>query len=236
MNARETAIVCFDVEMRGISAIRHGMNALGACCLRLDGSVVSTFFASLSPLPGQDYEKRCYDEFWSKNLDVLSMLEKRQRPAQEGIERWYKYLADLNGRYEIKLVCDAPYYDIPTLGYYLDYFGYPPLCYKAIGGYTPEKVANVIAPWDASKTGIPDGVSLKFTKTLDILGYAMGVVGASPFSSFTKERAVHKIWFTGDAVYDHNPTNDAHYNGLLFLAYFMESKARNARALPGDDK
>lgn len=118
-------LLSIDIEGEG-DDFQNPIIAIGSCFGPADGSwpreKLIRFRGNLAPLPGQVLEKRCYDEFWSKNLDVYNEIKKAQRPAEEVMEKFLSHVQQLVAIYEdgeingkIKIVTDCPDYDLGRL-------------------------------------------------------------------------------------------------------------------------
>ncbi len=219
-----TVFFSFDVEARGYSPMRHGVNAIGACVAGADGKVFQKWFWALKELPGQAFEQRCLDEFWLGSTGtraVLAMIKQEAVPAAQAMDGFYNALAELNSRYKVVTVCDAPFYDVPMLSYYLDYFGYPPLFFKPAAGFARDPTAQVsfdmLSAADRARTP-----AAGFNVVVDALAYGTGADKHCIQCSgrrYNKDAFVKNIGVNTDGVaYDHNPTNDAEYNLRLFFA------------------
>lgn len=170
------------------------------------------------------FEKRCLDEFWlgsASMKEILAKIDREVVPAEQAIRDFYNALAELNKQYKVVLVCDAPYYDVPMLSYYLDFFGYPPLYYKPTLGFAQEPVAQVVFE------SLPErerelSPQPAFSAVIDALAYGTGVYGhciVSTGKQLNKDALVKKCGMDVSGVaHDHNPTNDAEYNLRLFFA------------------
>jgi hypothetical protein len=136
-NVKETVYVAFDIEAGG-SGYQHPVIAVGVChgtvgdykrkrwCIRFNANT---------------FEKRCVDEFWSKNQNILGIIE---REAMDEDVAW-KEIADFidslellypASTYRIKFVSDNPAYDIARIDYMLYVKrGRLPLRYTTEGKY-----------------------------------------------------------------------------------------------------
>lgn len=220
--ARPLVFVAVDTETRGMSAIRHGINAIGACVAAADGTVIAKHFWALKPLPGQAYDPRCLKEFWDKPemCEIRARIDNDAVDAGVAIAQFYKMLADLCVHNRVVLMCDAPYFDVPMLSYYLDVLGYPPLCYMPENGYVREPTAQVV--FERSHGHAEKAQRPRFWPVTDMLAYASGAAGAciactgKKFSKADLERAI--AFDAGAVVHDHNPANDAEYIMRQFFA------------------
>lgn len=83
------------------------------------------------------FEKRCYDEFWIKYLDILKRIEGAAKPSKEQWKNFDKWLVELESQAEsIKIVSDNPGYDIEAIDYHLhEELGRFPIRYDSTGKY-----------------------------------------------------------------------------------------------------
>ncbi len=107
-----------DIESEG-DDFSNPVIAIGSCFGPADGSwsrdKLIKFRGNLAPLPGQVAEVRCYDEFWSKNLDVYREIKQAQRPAETVMTELLTHAQQLVALYEdggingkITIVTDCP--------------------------------------------------------------------------------------------------------------------------------
>jgi hypothetical protein len=223
--------VAFDTEARGMSPMRHGMNAIGVCVTDENGLVINKRFWALKPLPGQDFEQCCLDEFWSKPemREIRERIDREAIEPGEAIAGFYNLLADLGKWNRVVLVGDAPYFDVPMITYYLDYFGYPPLHYMPEYGIIREPAAQVT--FERSQKSGTKTFRPKFSPVTDALAYANGLVRACiacTGEKLNKEALDELINFVPNGVvHDHNPANDAEYIAQLFFAACKSSCNRH---------
>jgi len=136
-------VIALDIESRGMSPKKHGILSIGMCIgsAEEDLVLIKKRF-DLEPLPGQQMEKRCQDEFWSKHQDIYAILTQDPKPVKEVmtafraiIDKWHAVAED------VYLVSDNPAFDFGLLNYYLDEFDLLPLSYKRNKEGKPEYVA-----------------------------------------------------------------------------------------------
>jgi hypothetical protein len=126
-------IVAVDIEGRGESAIRNGIVSIGVCVGRADGTVIETMRWDIAPYAGQTMDAKCMDEFWSKQGDLLEVLQRNASFPELAIRSFRNYLDAFTD--ELYLVSDAPTYDFGFINYYLDREGLPLLQFDKSGHF-----------------------------------------------------------------------------------------------------
>ena len=127
-------VVCFDIEARGKSASRHGILAVGLVHRNAKGEEVLRKVWNVAPLPGQQYEDRCLEDFWSKFPDTQRKLEQNPMDPQQ-FAREFRTLLNTFDESNVFLLCDNPSFDAAFINYYLDYFGLDSVSHDSAGRY-----------------------------------------------------------------------------------------------------
>lgn len=220
-------ILGFDLESAG-SRPENGIIGIGLCVLTMrDSSIVEVDRLLLPGYFGRDktnFEKSCWDQFWSKNegqLDVLKYNGPLSVPArqkemiqsfQDFRKKWETKAAEEN--VQLVLVSDNPVFD----GGYINLMIYEHL---------PD---NQPIPYSAATQEYSDFVDLHNTQR----GLLMGV---------DREFDLKKWWGFSDRIYelydaplpkinhDHNPVNDAHTiaHDLFVLLEIQQGKIERKR-------
>lgn len=88
------------------------------------------------PISGQEFEKRCWDTFWSKHKDTLNVLTQNAKPAKDQTLAFRAFLDEWHAKSDgLYIVCDNPGFDFGMINYYLDMFGCQTLNYDHLGNY-----------------------------------------------------------------------------------------------------
>ncbi len=134
---KQTVYVAFDIEAGG-PGFDHPIVSVGVC----HGTSEKYTKARWSfKVDVAQFEKRCYDEFWSKQGELLESLSK-EAEAQES--KWESILAFIDGlevmypseTHKVVFVSDNPAYDISRIDYMLyTKFKRLPLRYTTDGKY-----------------------------------------------------------------------------------------------------
>jgi hypothetical protein len=127
-------VVCFDIEARGKSASRHGILAVGLVHRNAKGEEVLRKVWNVAPLPGQRYEDRCLEDFWSKFPDTQRKLEQNPMDPHQFAEE-FRTLLNTFDESNVFLLCDNPSFDAAFINYYLDYFGLDSMSHDSAGRY-----------------------------------------------------------------------------------------------------
>lgn len=81
----DVLVLAFDIERSGCSK-EHDTIGIGASVVDYDMNELDSFFFKCY-IPGETrFEKRCLDEFWSKNLDILKELEYHGDKTKKDLE------------------------------------------------------------------------------------------------------------------------------------------------------
>lgn len=126
-------IMAIDLELSGCQLDKDNIFAIGWCALHATtGEVVNQGCISLLTIPGRrGFEPRCMNEFWSKNISLLSEFHATAVPPELGIARFFEVLDELDRDYELRIVTDNPSCDIAWLDLYASRFlDRKPICYK----------------------------------------------------------------------------------------------------------
>jgi len=153
---KPVVVIAFDVESRGSSLRRNGINACGICIVSAeDGIVISKKRWHIAPMEGQVYEERCLKEFWEKYPELKEEFE-RDPVSPEQFAREFRDILNLYEiTNEIFLLSDNPAFDAKCIDYYLDAAGmFSMQCWADGTGH--RKVHD-------SKSYIRGGMSLGFT-------------------------------------------------------------------------
>ncbi len=126
-----------DIEASGPNYTKHGILGLGWCTRDSAGNIKSGQINMYLP-EGADFEQKCWEEFWSKNLPVLHKLKENAVSPLEGITAFINLLDQLEQDNDVMIITDNPSFDISYLNYYLaTYLNRNPLTYDSFGNYRP---------------------------------------------------------------------------------------------------
>lgn len=132
-SAPEVVIFAFDIETRGKSPSRHGIVSCGVCIGTTDGKILLKTRYNVTKEPGQSFEPRCKDEFWSKHKGLLEELSDNQLTHQDFARQFRKVLDSFDAQYDVYLLSDNPTFDAGFINHYLDQAGLDSMQYKADG-------------------------------------------------------------------------------------------------------
>ncbi len=146
----DTVFVAFDIEKAGQMPLGHPVISIGYCVGDLHGNVLEKDKINLQvnwPVLDEktnaivDYghfEKRCWDEFWSKQPSTLiENLKVGAMPQALGFMKFATWLNGLETKYsKVKFLSDNAEFDIGTLNVNLErYCNRGPLRYTTTGKY-----------------------------------------------------------------------------------------------------
>lgn len=111
---------------------RHPLVAIGVHLRLIDGTTSKRIFRFAFDI--KDFEPRCIEEFWSKNMDKL---EKLKSLPLSTIADFAAYIDELDTLYpNLIILSDNPAYDIGFINYLYDRdLNRKPLQYRANGKY-----------------------------------------------------------------------------------------------------
>lgn len=186
---RERVIFAIDVEARGQNMIKHGLNAIGYCVGRADRfEIMETGRFCLKPLPGQCYEPRCMDQFWSKYPDAKKKIEEEAVPVEDAIWAFREKIASLEALYDVSIVSDFAGFDFAAINYYLAYCGWMALHFTVLPGPKGEE----------------------FRPLYDTDGYSRGALGLGYENPWTSDSEVaERLNFSLEKKKTHLPDEDA---------------------------
>ncbi len=229
-DTRPLMFVCIDVEARGICPMRHGINAIGATFHTIeDGKpkLVSKSLWALEPLPGQTYEHACLQEFWLKSdkmRRLKTFFEENACPASGVIRAFYEKIAAYTTAYKVRIINDAPEFDMPFISYYLMVFGYPPLVNLPHPDYVPRTPAQVTFAPDPVIVEEQAKTPLVYSAVVNVVAYGNAVTrkcarcdGYDNKAKIVDKLSAEVAASLGETPYDHNPANDAAYVANLFF-------------------
>lgn len=143
------------------------------------------------------YEQRCFDTFWSKNLETLKYLQdgskvKLVQTEKEMVDALQQALLDAEKKYgKVSPVTNTIAFDLSRCSQLLEKYGYHTLQFSRSG---------------------------RMQRGYEINSFTMGAVGITPFDSRSKQaEKTALIPKVIKVVHDHNPENDAHYILLTFF-------------------
>lgn len=141
--------VSFDIEKAGKMTIKHAVVSIGYCVGDAEGNVLEKNKINLKvgwPVIDDEgtvvdynaFEKRCWDEFWSKQPEsLINNLKENAVPQTEGFLRFSDFLDQLETKYKkVVFLSDNAEFDIGSLNVGLEiYCGRGPLRYTSAGKY-----------------------------------------------------------------------------------------------------
>jgi hypothetical protein len=125
-------IIAIDIEGRGPSAIRNGIVSIGVAVATKDGKLVEKRRFDILPYPRQTMDSKCFNEFWSKQGDLLHLLESHATSPSVAMASFRGFIDQWS---EVYLICDTPAYDFSFINYYLDNESLPLLQFDRDGNF-----------------------------------------------------------------------------------------------------
>ena len=122
------AILALDIEARGPSIKDHGILSIGYCLGRADKfEILESARISMKPLPGQEYDPKCLEEFWSRHEEIKERLEKEAQQSASAMYYFDNLLHSWDATYQVHIVADFSAFDLGFIDQYLVQFGLDPL-------------------------------------------------------------------------------------------------------------
>lgn len=184
---REIIILSIDIETSGCNVIKNGIISIGYCFGDLKGNVLKKGRLSMNLEDNLEFEERCFTQFWSKNLEILTNLQNEAKPIREQLNKFVQMLDDYDKIYDLRIISDNKDFDLGFINYYLaKYLDRNPLHYK---------------------------LNEEYRSTYDTNSYSRGVLRMTyEDSRITDETIMEKFNFTIDnCVHNHYPDDDAEY-------------------------
>lgn len=183
-------LIAVDIETSGCQFSKHGILAIGFCIGDLNNIHNNNKYRINFALDENIvFEKRCMDEFWSKNMNKLEELKKDQYSPKQGIQKFIDYIDNFEKTFELIFISDNPTFDFGFINYYLDkYLDRRPLSFNSIdNSYRP---------------------------LFDTDCYTRGVLNLDYSNIWTSDADIINklnIKLPNNIIHDHLPENDAEY-------------------------
>jgi hypothetical protein len=137
MNNKEVVYLAWDIEAGG-PLNKNPVIAVGCCYGTSKSYKKIRWFIDFDL---EQFDSRCYEEFWSKNLEILNDIKKNSIDAKQAWREIASFLTIIESdypadNYKIKIVSDNPSYDISKIDYCLEFYtGRKGLHYNDNGSY-----------------------------------------------------------------------------------------------------
>lgn len=126
-----------DIEGRGPSALHNGIVSIGVVVAQ-DGKILDKRRFDLLPLDGQSMDPKCKADFWDKNPDLLTILQKDAVKPSMGMLSFRQFLNEWEDKIpNLYLLSDCPGYDFHFISTYLEIFHLKPLTHTGDGHFRP---------------------------------------------------------------------------------------------------
>lgn len=183
---KDIEIFSIDIETSGCNLISNGIISIGYCLGDVSGNVVEKERISFC-LENMVFEQRCYDEFWSKNYDILHVLQLEAKPILQQIKKFADKLDEFDSKYDLRIISDNKDFDLAFINYYFaKYLDRKPINYK-FG-------------------------SNEYRPTYDTDSYSRGVMQMNYDNIWTSDKTLmEKFNFNIECIHSHYPDDDAEY-------------------------
>ncbi len=208
-----------DIESTGQHLTRNAMIAFGFSIQDGEEKELDTFVAYLSVPEGREWEKRCVDEFWSKEQDTLAYITERMKDPKEEMERFATWLDEMDTKYKGDLVVlsDNGGYDYAWIDEYLSAFTKRPSIYyrlKGVDAESGEKNYGFRRTWD----------------TNSMYHGALTELRPTEYIQWSLEKELGNKQDT--YKHDHNPLNDARCIALDYIRHRKDALKRKNCEVP----
>ena len=193
-------LLTIDVESGGCQVTRHPLIAIGVDFRLVEpsrqlGSNNKRIFRF--PFDIKDFEPRCMEEFWSKNMDKL---EKLKALPISTIADFAQYVDELDAKYpDLVIMADNPTFDVGFINYLYDRdLNRKPLQYRADG---------------------------KYRIIVDQNSYLWATMPELKDPWVWDSTVIKKFNLQLTSVHDHMPDNDAEHIADMFMAVYQKRSA-----------
>jgi DNA polymerase III alpha subunit (gram-positive type) len=88
----QSYVLSFDIETSGCSYKENGIVSIGATVLDNESNEVDHFLVNVQLPEGKIYEKRCWEEFWSKHPEACARVQKDALPPVEAMQKFVAFV------------------------------------------------------------------------------------------------------------------------------------------------
>lgn len=148
MSSQENYTISFDIETTGQFMTKDTMFAVGFCDSNMNKKSIALDLGKPNNMSWKDFwkqqgwEQRCYDEFWSKNLDTLNKLQNPDHIKLVKTEsELIKYIHEetlkfeQNSKNKVEYITDAIGFDFSWLSFMFSKYNHPSMTYNRSGKY-----------------------------------------------------------------------------------------------------
>jgi len=117
-NSKQQIYVAWDIESSG-PGFQHPVVAVGVCYGTISAYRKKRWYLDFDT---KDFDATCYEEFWSKNLDLLNNIKKDAVPQEQGWKSISTFLTELEQQHpksRIVVCSDNPAFDLTLMDYNL---------------------------------------------------------------------------------------------------------------------
>lgn len=114
----------FDVETTGQFLTKNAIIAFGCTVMNENYKEIDSFEGYMNIPDDRSFEKRCYDEFWSKQKEILESIKKKMQDPKEVMDKFVKWMDCIDLKYgdDLIVLSDTAGYDYAWLDMYLSLF------------------------------------------------------------------------------------------------------------------
>lgn len=142
-----------DVETTGQFIDKNAMIAFGCTVMNEKMEELENFETYMEVPEGKKWEKRCVDEFWSKQEKAFNFIKNRMKSPSDEMLRFEKWLDKIDLKYgsELVVLSDTSCYDYAWINYYLGCFtGRPSIYYRLKSIEDDKKQYEYRRIWDTN--------------------------------------------------------------------------------------
>ncbi len=199
MSVKTILLCALDIETSGPKLIKNGILSIGICAGTISGNIIVKKRIDLELEEDQTYDKYTYDNFWTKNLNVLETIKKDAINPKDAMIEFMKIINYLDENFQLIIISDCVSFDIGFINYYLaKYLDRKPLTYDYKDSFRP---------------------------VYDSDSYNRGVVKATYRNIYTNDvQIMNKLKFNiSKSGVIHMPEDDAEYIYNLHRMVFIKS-------------
>jgi hypothetical protein len=120
-----------DIEATGQFLTKNAMIALGCTIMNDKSEELDNFVGFMNVPEGRYWEKRCVDEFWSKQEETLKYIKEKSENPKDVMNKFAIWLDEMDLKYgkEMVILSDNGGYDYAWIDTYLSEFTERPSIY-----------------------------------------------------------------------------------------------------------
>ena len=210
-----------DIETTGQFLTKNAMIAFGCSIMNENNEEVESFIGFMKVPENRDWEKRCFDEFWSKESEALNYIRDRAEEPKKVMNSFVQWMDKIDLKYgnDLIVLSDNGGYDFAWIDTYLSEYTDRHSIYYRLKEIKiiKDQYENSIVYFNRTEK------IYGFRRTWDTNSMYMGVLieRTGKYEEWKLENKVgnqNEIWKN-----DHNPLNDARNIVSNFIIYYNKN-------------